>query len=174
MTVEDYLAFEKDAELRHEYLGGFLHLMAGGSGRHNRISLNIAATCLGLAPAACRVYREGMKLRADETTFYYPDVMVVCDKDTPDLFFESEPCILVEVLSSSTKTIDVREKLLQYKRLPSLQNYLIVDQESLLVRHLWRDDEGHWQQEDLSGSATISLPCLSGKISLQDIYRGIF
>lgn len=173
ISIEEYLAGEEHNEARAEYLGGQVYLMSSGTSKHNRIALNIAAYMLSIAPQTCRVYQEGMKLRADESTFYYPDVMVVCDKPMEDERYEREPCILVEVLSPSTKGVDLREKMLQYKRIPTLQTYLIVDPESYFVRHLWRTAEG-WQMENITGSGKIALPCLGHDISLQQIYRNIF
>ncbi|MCA9836013.1 MAG: Uma2 family endonuclease [Trueperaceae bacterium] len=174
LSPEDYLVFEAQSETRHEYIGGTLHAMAGGTIRHNRISLNIAAYFLSIAPEACRVYQEGMKLRVAENVFYYPDVMVVCHKPEQNPYFETEPCILVEVLSQSTKDIDLREKMLSYKSLPSAELYLIVDTERLAVRQYWRDGEGKWQLQEHAGDGDIALPCLSGVLSLPQIYRNVF
>ena len=78
------------------------------------------------------------------------------------------------MLSPSTKSIDVREKMLEYKRLPSLQSYLIIDAESLMVRHCWHDEKGEWQQEDITSSGDIALPCLDTVLSLAQIYRNVF
>lgn len=77
------------------------------------------------------------------------------------------------MLPPSTAAIDLREKRLEYTRLPSLQTYLIVHSETLLVRHFWRDGEGHWQQ-DLTGDGEIPLSCLDGSLTLPQVYRGVF
>ncbi len=174
LSIQEYLSLEEASELRHEYVEGYIYAMAGGSSHHNRIALNIAAHFLNLASGKCRVYQEGMKLHIKERVFYYPDVMVICEKPEPHPFYETEPCILIEVLSPSTKDIDVREKLLNYTSLPSMQTYLLVDAERFAVRHIWRDNEGHWQQEELAGDGEIKLPCLKGVLTLAQIYRGIF
>ncbi|CAN5795451.1 Uma2 family endonuclease [soil metagenome] len=175
LSPEDYLEMEKSSEERHEFLSGYMYAMAGASQRHSRIVGNIFATLWQTAlNKSCRVHQADMKLRVETSAFYYPDVMVVCDKEEPDPYFETEPCILVEVLSPSTKHIDVREKMLEYKRLPSLQTYLIVDLDSLFVRHLWRDDAGEWQQQDTTGSGTLDMPCLGATLKLSQIYRGVF
>ncbi len=115
-----------------------------------------------------------MKLRTSESIFHYPDVMVVCGCDEPGPFFETEPCILVEVLSPSTKGTDLREKLTAYKSLPSVQTYLIVDAERLAVQRFWVEPDGRWQQEDLTGDGDIPLLRLGGVLSLPQIYRGVF
>jgi Uma2 family endonuclease len=175
MSVEEYLACEQRGDVRHEYVNGYSYALAGGSSRHNRISLNIAAHFLRLAQdRPCRVYQEGMKLRTSERTFYYPNVMVVCGRDEPDPFFETEPCILVEVLSPSTQSTDLREKLTVYKSLPSVQTYLIVEAERLAVRHIAKGEDGRWRQQDLTGDGDIALPCLGGVLSLPQIYLGVF
>ncbi len=115
-----------------------------------------------------------MKLRTEDNVFYYPDVMAVCNKPEPDPFFETEPCILVEVLLPSTKNTDLREKLTAYKSLPSVQTYLIVEAERLAVRRFWVDETRRWKQEDLTGDGDIPLPCLGGELSLPQIYRDVF
>jgi Uma2 family endonuclease len=182
MSVAEYLSSELSSPVRREYVGGQVYAMAGGSSRHNRIAGNIHALCWQMAQdRPCRVYLEGMKLRVgkeggydSEQAFYYPDVMVVCDKPLPNEYYETEPCILVEVLSPSTLSIDLREKRLEYTRIPSLRTYLMVDQDSLFVRHCWRDSEGRWQERDLTGDGEIPLPCLGGSLTLPQIYRGVF
>jgi len=182
MSVAEYLSSEQASPVRREYVGGQVYAMAGGSSRHNRIAGNIHALCWQLAQdRPCRVYLEGMKLRVGregsydtEQAFYYPDVMVVCDKSLPDEYYETEPCILVEVLSPSSASVDLREKYLEYTRLPSLRTYLVVDSDTLFVRHWHRDEAGHWNHQDLTGDGNIPLPCLGGQITLPQIYRGVF
>lgn len=182
MSVSEYLESEQKSAVRREYVGGQVYAMAGASQRHSRIGGNIFGHFLQLArDKNCRVHHESMKFYVDDPgkddfgqAFYYPDVMVVCEKAMADDYYETEPCILVEVLSLSTASVDLREKYLEYTRVPSLRAYLIVDQNTLFVRHWWRDDEGRWQQQDLTGDGNISLPCLNGEISLPQIYRGVF
>ena len=175
MSVEEYLVCEQKGDVRHEYVYGYTYALAGASQRHSRITGNIFAAVWTLAQdKSCRVHQEGMKLRTEEGVFYYPDVMVVCDKLEPDPLFETEPCVLVEVLSPSTRNTDLREKLTAYKSLPSVQTYLIVEAERLVVRRFWKETDGHWHQEDLTGDGDIALPCLDGVLTLPQIYRGVF
>lgn len=175
MALDVYLELEQTLTTRHEYVGGYRYAVQAESSRHNRVALNIATHLLNLAESRpCRVYQTGTKLRAGESLFYYPDVMVVCDKPEPDSYFELEPCILVEVLSPGTKYTDLREKLTAYKSLPSVQTYLIVEAERLAVRHIAKRADGTWLQEDLTGDGDIPLPCLGGVLSLPQIYRNVF
>jgi Uma2 family endonuclease len=175
LSVEEYLACEQKGDVRHEYVNGYMYALAGASQRHSRIAGNIFAAFWALAQAKpCRIHQNDMELRTSESVFYYPDVMAVCGKPEPDPFYETEPCVLVEVLSPSTKDTDLREKLVAYKSLPSVQTYLIVEAARLAVRRFWADAGGRWQQEDLTGDGDIPLPYLGGVLSLPQIYRGVF
>ena len=175
LSVEEYLTSEQASDVRHEYVNGYVYALAGVGQKHSRVAGNIHARLWGLAQnRPCRVHQSDMKLyvEAGGTLFYYPDVMVVCDKPEPDPYFETEPCVLVEVLSPGTKHTDLREKLTAYKSLPSVQTYLIVEAERLAVRHIAKRVDGTWLQEDLTGD--ISLPCLNGVLSLPQMYRNVF
>jgi len=173
MTQAEYLTWEQRQTERHEYVIGFVYAMAGGSRRHNRIALNIASFCLTNAPEHCRIYQEGMKLQTD-SAFYYPDVMAVCEPEPDKDFFETSPCLLVEVPSPGTKDIDLREKLLTYQSLPSLETYLVVDTDAHFVRHFWRNEKGVWQQQDSTDTGDISLACLGTTLSMTQIYQNVF
>ena len=79
-----------------------------------------------LGSSRCETYIENVKLKADEQTFYYPDVMVACDENPESIYYREQPILLVEVISPSTERIDRNEKLTVYKNIPTLQEYLIV------------------------------------------------
>ncbi|WP_337868251.1 Uma2 family endonuclease [Meiothermus sp.] len=174
MSIEEYFRTEPGREVRHEYVHGHIYAMAGGSSTHNRICANVVHLLVGLnlAHNKCRVYPSDMKLRIRDEKVYYPDAMVVCQGQLPNEFYETEPCLLVEVLSPSTKDIDQREKADVYRSLPSLQTYLIVDSVSRSVRRYWREGE-EWRVMDYVQDGVIPLPCLQGEVSLEQIYRGI-
>jgi Uma2 family endonuclease len=103
---------------------------------------------------------------------YYPDAMVVCQGQLPNGFYETEPCLLIEVPSSSTKETDLREKADVYPSLSSPQTYLIVDSETRSVRCYWPED-GEWRVLDYIQDGEIQRPCLEGSVSLEQIYRGL-
>jgi Uma2 family endonuclease len=116
---------------------------------------------------------EAVKLRAASDLIYYPDVMVACEPDD-DPLIENVPCLVVEVLSPRTETIDRREKLLAYRQIPSLRAYLIVSQEGRWVERHFRDKSGEWKRSDLLEEGRITVPCPPGaQLTLDDIYRGI-
>ncbi len=173
-TKEEYLKLEQTSPVRHEFVGGFLYAMAGGSSQHARICLNIAASFLGFARGkTCRVYQEAMKFQYRNDVYYYPDVMLVCDKPLPDKFFENQPCVLVEVLSPSTRETDLREKQIACTTILSLQTYLIVESKKRVVIHHYRDEFGEWQSKNLEGDGSIAIPCLGATLTLEEIFEGI-
>lgn len=172
ISLQKYLELEKDSPLKHEFVDGIMYAMAGTSRRHNLIAGNIFSHFSALARSkGCRVYHADMRLRANDS-YYYPDIMAVCAPVPDDEFHETDPCILVEVLSDTTKNIDLREKALAYQQISSLQTYLVVDPNSKTIRRFSRDKAGEWQQADISESGSIELPCLGGSIELDDCYRG--
>jgi len=177
ISVDDYLQGELQSDIRHEYLASEVYAMAGAGEKHNRISLNIAFHLRAASRGkACGVFISDMKLRIESSdTFYYPDVLVSCDPADNQPLFKSQPCLLVEVLSPSTEAIDRREKLHAYRKLPSLQHYLLVSQEKRSVQWHQRDAAGQWLVSDLQDSGTLDLACpgLALTLTLDDVYEDV-
>ena len=147
LSVEEYLQLEQSSERRHEYVAGEIHAHAGGTRRHDTIAGNLFALLWNVARGGpCRVHTSDRLLRTTDDVFYYPDVMVVYpsedERGNEEALFEDAPCLVVEVSSPSTASIDRREKMLAYRRIPTLETYLIVDQEGMRVERHWRDDSG--------------------------------
>jgi Uma2 family endonuclease len=176
LSVEEYLELEASATVRHEYVGGEVYALAGATDRHNRISGNIFARLWSAARGGpCRVYMSDMKLRASESVFYYPDVMVVCEPAEPgNPDFQRDPCLVVEVLSPSTEQIDRREKLLAYTRTPSVGAYLVVSQDIRRVERHFRGEDGLWRKADLVDEGRFPVPCPpDAELSLAEVYEGL-
>jgi Uma2 family endonuclease len=174
LSVEDYLELEEMSSVRHEYIAGRIYALSGASKRHNQIALNIAGRLLSATRGGpCRIYMSDVKLRAAEDVIYYPDVMVACGPEGEHPLIEDAPCLVVEVISPSTETIDRREKLAAYKRIPTLQAYVIVDQDMRRVERHWRDPEGVWWDADLVGEGRVPLPCPEVELTLDEIYEGV-
>ena len=172
LSVEEYLEFEQASETRHEFVDGALHAMAGETQEHEDIVLNIAEVLRPIARAkGCRLYTTTIKLRVLGSRFRYPDVMVMCVPKS-ETRVESEPCLVVEVLSNSTETVDMNDKLAEYTRLPSLQRYLMVSQHRRLVTVYSRSING-WEVQVLEENGEIDLPCLQTTLSLQQIYANV-
>lgn len=168
LTIEDYLAAERVNAVRHEYAGGQVFAMTGASKRHNRICLN-AAMELRAARQPCDIHMADVLVRIEQV-FYYPDVMVVCEpNDHP--YVETNPCLIIEVLSDSTEGIDRREKLQNYQRIPHLQAYLLIAQSERRVE-VFRRSGGLWAREVHSASGMIALDCPQTMLGLDRVYEG--
>lgn len=174
LSVEEYLRLAEMSQVRHEYVGGEIHALPGASDRHNRIAMNIAAGLWNAARgSACRVYGSDMLLRVAEDVFYYPDVQVVCDPTDTEEMFKSRPCVVVEVLAPSTEATDLREKLLAYRRLETLQAYVVVYRDRVRVQRYWRDEQGTWHHADLVGPGQVPFSCPEVTLSTAEIYEGL-
>jgi Uma2 family endonuclease len=172
LTVEEYLKLEETATVKHEYVAGTIHAMVGTTKRHNQIAGNIFAHLWNRARGGpCRVYASDVKVRIDDVV-YYPDVMVACEPADDDPLVEHTPCLIVEVTSPGTESIDRREKVFNYRKIPSLKAYLIVDQSRHWIERHWRDDEGYWRQGGLNDGA-IPVPCPETRLPLDEAYEGL-
>ncbi len=171
----DYLLREEAAAGKHELVGGEVYAMAGASERHNRIALNIAFHLRSATRGkTCRTFMADMKLRlAGGTAYYYPDVMLVCDAADDHPIYKQSPCFIAEVLSPATASIDVREKLVAYRRLASLRYYLLVDSERLWAKVFFRDAHDAWFEQELLPEDRLDVVCDDARLtlSLDDLYE---
>lgn len=173
MSVEEYLEFERNSPIKHEFVGGHIYAMVGVSRRHSRISLNIASRLLAAARSGpCRVHQSDMKVLTPDDLFYYPDVVVACGPEPEEPDLEDKPCLIVEVLSPTTAQTDRREKLAAYKKFPSLQAYLIISQDERKVGRHFRDENDDWWQAEIVGEGNVPIPCPKTELSLAEIYEG--
>jgi Uma2 family endonuclease len=173
ISRSEYLQFERDGQIRHEWVSGQVYAMTGGSGRHSRIALRLGAELLGPGDAHdCRVYVSDMKVVGD-TFGYYPDVMVACEGDAPDEYFENLPCLIAEVLSPSTSDRDRREKWSAYQTIPSLRHFLLIRQDDMQIDHWLRSDGGEWLFQQLGPDDIIRITCPPTEISVADLYVGL-
>lgn len=175
IEIADYIEGEEISEIRHEYIYGEVYAMAGASTMHNRIVTNIGYKIDNhLGNSRCEAYIENVKLKADEATFYYPDVMVACDENPTSVYYREEPILLVEVLSNSTERTDRHEKLTIYKKIPTLQEYLIVWQDKIYCEIHRKTAENTWQTEIYDeAEAEINLNSIDFTLTLAEIYRRI-
>lgn len=147
-TVEEYLAFEREAFEKHEYIDGELILMAGASREHNLIGANLTAALHNqLKGKNCEVYANDMRVRMKGTRYGYPDVIVVCGEpqfadDKFDVLLN--PTVVVEVLSSSTHFQDKTEKLETYQKMDSIKECLLIEQRFMRVEHFIKQTPNQW------------------------------
>lgn len=176
LSVEEYLRFEESNSTRHEYVGGELFAMAGATKRHNVISLNVASALLAhLRGGPCRAYVENVKVRLTverDEIFYYPDVTVARGPQDLERVFLTDPKLVVEVLSPSTERTDRREKALNYRQIPTLEEYVLIAQHKSEVT-LYRRSEV-WRVRVLTQpDALLELRSIAFALPLDRIYEGV-
>ena len=177
ISEADYLAGELTSTVKHEYLGGTVHAMAGAGNRHNDIVVNITSALHSrLRGRPCRPCNSDTKVRIRLQTqirYYYPDASVVCRPNPPEDSFHDEPVVIVEVLSPSTRRIDMTEKQEAYFAIPSLLVYLLVEQDSALVTSYRRTPHG-FVAEVFSGLEVIlPLPEVGIELPLADVFERV-
>ena len=176
VSVEDYLAAEAGSGLRHEYLGGVVYAMAGETREHNEIVQNLGfALRQHIRRGPCKLYLSDIRVNFDlrgDKYFYYPDLVVTCDKRDTDPGAVHFPRLIIEVLSESTERVDRREKFLAYTHIASLQEYVLVGQDPREVTVFRRT--GDWRAEVFfGGRAKVSLASLKLSLPLSVIYEGV-
>ena len=192
LTPEEYIAFERkvlpDADIiRHEYINGELIAMSGASRAHNLITGNIFGELRTLLRGSrCETYMGDMRVSTPTTaSYFYPDVTVVCEEPRfEDDVFDTllNPIILAEVLSPSAEVYDRREKFAHYRQLPSLQEYVLVSQDKVLVEHYRRQEKQenasiarqNWIFTDFQELEEIlPLASIQCELPLQEIYERV-
>ena len=175
MTEDEYLSFEESARLRHEYVCGHVFAMTGSTDAHNLICGNLFATIHAhLRGGTCRAYMNDMKVRLQsKQSYYYPDIMVSCESFESKSVFKEKPVLLIEVLSPSTKQIDLREKLVAYQGISSLKEYVVVHQDRQQIDVYRRIDNDNWEISILSREQGLILRSMPGdalSMSFDTIY----
>jgi Uma2 family endonuclease len=179
ISPQEYLAQERRADFRSEYLRGEVFAMAGASYEHTLIKDNVAREAGNqLKNGPCRVLTSDLRVKVDATGLYtYPDIAIVCDEPQfEDVAFDTllNPRAIVEVLSDSTEKYDRGAKFGHYRQVPSLQEYILVAQDCPLVERYVRQADGSWVLTvfDQPGHvfAFASIPV---EIPLADIYSAV-
>ena len=178
LTPEEYLAFERKATIKHEYLAGEIVAMSGASFAHNFITGDIFGELRAqLRDGRCKAATSDMRVKVSKTgSYFYPDVVVFCgapqaaDSESDTLL---NPTVITEVLSPSTEARDRREKFWHYQQLASLQEYILVSQDQVYVEHYLREG-AHWLRTEFWALEDImSLPSIACELGLHDIYNSV-
>ncbi|MFN4149213.1 MAG: Uma2 family endonuclease [Rhodocyclaceae bacterium] len=175
-SAEDFLAWEATQTEKHEYIAGEVFSMAGASDAHVTISGNVfAALRSHLRGKPCRTYIADMKLRIDTAdAFFYPDVFVTCSAADAALpLFKREPLLIIEVLSKATAAFDRGGKFAHYRRLPSLQEYALVDGEQIAVDVFRRDAGGHWVLYPYGPGEVVEFSSVGLTLPIDAIYEDV-
>ena len=179
LTEAEYLAIERQAETKSEFLDGEMFAMSGASYRHNVIVSNLLRD-LGrsLRGSGCRVLPSDMRVRTPSTGLYaYPDVAAICgEPEFADDQFDTltNPVVLFEVLSRSTANYDLGAKFIHYRSIQSVQEVLYIDQATAHVIQYVRQDGDRWQiTETKNLESRIALPSLNVELDLSEVYEGV-
>jgi len=179
LTPQEYLAQERRAEFRSEYLRGEVFAMAGASFEHTLIKDNLARKAGNeLETGPCRVLTSDMRVKVDATGLYtYPDIAIVCDPpEFEDAAVDTllNPRAIVEILSDSAEKYDRGAKFGHYRQVPSLQEYVLVAQDRPLVERYVRQADNSWLLSVFDQpSQVFAFATISAQISLEEIYRGV-
>ena len=172
ISIEDYLAGELIAETKHEYIEGRVYAMAGASKNHESIAANVLAEIhQHLRGTPCRPFGSDVKVKVGQNKFFYPDVMVVCEDKTDNAYYTEYPVLLVEVLSKSTRQKDETIKRIAYQSLPSLREYVLIEQDFISVE-VCRRSSGWTSQHYLDGDE-VYFESLDLKLVVEEIYRWV-
>ncbi|WP_262965776.1 Uma2 family endonuclease [Methylobacter psychrophilus] len=174
-STEQYLALERSASSKSEFHDGEIYAMTGANRNHNLVSGNICGELsLQLKKRPCEVYINDMRIKAVQArSYYYPDIVVVCG--TPqfeDAFVDTllNPTVLIEVLSPSTEAYDRGGKFAHYRKIASLQEYLLVTQDQASIERYVRQGEVWILTEALGLNASMPLESIDCILSLREVY----
>jgi Uma2 family endonuclease len=180
VSLQDYLRSEEQSEWKHEFVDGEVIEMTGASTNHQLIVSNLVGTLLQHIKATdCNVF-PGIKVHVElMNSVYYPDVVVRCGRPLGNVHMLTDPTLIVEVLSGSTALVDRREKRVAYRALPSVREYVIVDQYRQHVEVFRKDESPHWLEREHEVNIGTSevifkslLSCGQLVIPLREIYAG--
>lgn len=171
ISEAEYLAGEKIAETKHEYIDGEVFAMAGASASHNRISLNVATLFkVHLDGKPCQPYMSDMKVKVS-TKYFYPDVLVECSGLADDSHVTEKPTLIVEVLSKSTRRMDETTKRIAYTQIDSLLEYVLIEQDFVDIEIIRR--RTGWQSERFYLGDSLTFESIALTLTVEDIYARV-
>ena len=171
LTFEEYLEFEQTSPDKHEFAHGQLFMMAGGTDRHNRLTLKLAARLLAAETSPCLTFMADMKVRTPNGNGYYPDVLVTCDDTDDDAYVKRKPCLIIEVLSDRAEAVDRGDKLHDYRKFDTLSAYVLVNQRERRLEMYRRTADG-WLYDAKEAGESLELPCVNLVLEVNALYAG--
>lgn len=175
MTLAEFMAWENEQPERHEFHRGEIFAMVGGTARHNRVILNLASRIDDhLDGTRCQVFAESMKVQLSGDAVLYPDVMVTCGKaGAGDEQTVTDPKVVIEVLSPSTKGYDKREKFILYRTLASLREYVLIDPVKRELEVFTLNEAGAWLLTDQTGAPELVLTSIDCRLPMGLVFKGV-
>jgi len=172
ISVAEYLENELSREVKHEYVNGGIYAMAGASENHDYISGNIYRKFGNhLENSSCRPFTSDIKLKTAKGNFRYPDCMVICEEDNENDFYKTKAVILVEVLSRSTRKIDEKDKLLEYINIPTLKEYVLIEQDFVDIEVFRKKD--NWFPKHYFLGDEVTFESIDLTLTVEEIYHRV-
>ena len=170
-AVDDYLQSELTRDTKHELIDGGVFAMAGASKNHERLTGNIYGEFRNhLKGMPCDTFSSDMKVKVG-VNFFYPDVMVVCDDSSESEYYTEAPIIIVEVLSKSTRRVDETIKLISYINMPSVQEYVLIEQDFVDLQVLRRSER--WLPKHYFLGDDVFFESIDLTLSVEEIYSRV-
>ena len=171
ITEEEYLKWELISEIKHEYIDGYVYAMAGASKNHDRIAGNVFRKFGNhLENSPCEPFTSDMKVKVD-SKYFYPDAIVVCEDNSQAEYYTESPTIVVEVLSKSSRRTDKKVKRMAYKTIPTLQEYVLIEQDFVDVE-VCRRSEG-WVSNHYFLGDEVSFESIRLTLPVEEIYARV-
>jgi Uma2 family endonuclease len=172
IAEQEYLDGEQHSDIKHEFIDGNVYAMTGTSDDHNLIAGNVFAEFRQhLKAKPCKVFFADVMLKAD-TNIYYPDVMVICETNDADTsHVKHSPTVIVEVLSPSTRRTDITIKKIAYLNLPSLQEYILIEQDKCEIVVFRRSE--NWASTYYVIGDVVTLDSIDVSLSVEEIYERV-
>lgn len=176
LSANEFLAWDAQQTIRHEFVRGEVFAMAGGEDRNNKVAGNLyIALRQHLRGTPCQTYAADVKLRAEAADcYFYPDLMVTCSEaDLADRLIKREPKLVIEVLSPSTAACDRGEKFAAYRSLPSLVEYLLVDVDTRRSDLYRKGADGLWVLHPFEPEQALELASVQLTLSAHDLWADV-
>ncbi len=176
MSASDFLTWDVTVTERHEFVDGEVFARAGAEDRHVTVALNVAmALRQHLRGTPCRTYMSDMKLHvAAANSYFYPDVMVTCNEaDHANPLIKAAPVLVVEVLSPGTAAYDRGEKFAHYRRVESLQEYMLVDVDTRRTDLHRKGADGLWVLHPFDAGQTVDLASVGLGITADALFAEV-
>jgi Uma2 family endonuclease len=176
LTPDEYFAWEEGQNNRHEYIDGDVYVMSGGTINHSEIAGNFLAIVKAhLRGSGCKTLNSDARVSIQGSSHYvYPDLSVTCDaRDQVSSQFITYPCLIVEVLSPTTEAYDRGQKFRRYRRNASLQDYVLVDADSIMIELYHKGSDGKWDIIDYREGDIVELKSVNLTFPIELVYEDI-
>ena len=175
-TRAEYIALERSANSKHEYLDGNIYARAGGSREHALHGANVLTLLsIALRGRPCAAHTSDLRIRVVDTGLEtYPDASVICGQpeiDPDDKHAVTNPVVLVEITSPSTEDYDRGDKLAHYQRIPSLREVVFVGHREKVIEVVRREEDGSWSRHEARPGRVAKLESIGCELPVDEVYR---